>query len=211
MLDPTTADDAPDTHVVRWIEKGHRRAFPTHEAIEVLAIARVAAQKAMIAELPKIFRPADHLSRLPGAVHGVGRIRAVLLEIADDLVDFDGLEARDRNVQLFIDEELSQLGQLNGKAFPIPARVLGNLIVGKQQGTLFRFAQPFQHDHWYLAEAKKFCGRKATVSRDDHRVLVDQQRDREAVGDDAVGDLADLLLRMRPCVTWIGFEFVRRN
>ena len=99
MLDPSTADDALDAHIVRRIEKGHRRALSAHEAIEVIAIARIAAQKSMVAELPEVSRLADHLSRLPGAVDGVGRIRAILLEIAEDLVDFDGLEARDRNVE----------------------------------------------------------------------------------------------------------------
>ena len=132
MLDSSTADDAPDAHIVRRIKEGHSRTLSAHEAIEVIAIARVAAQKAMIAELPKVSRPADHLSRPPGAVHGVGRIRAVLLEIADDLVDFDGLEARDRDVEILIDEELGELRQLNGKAFPIPAGVLGDLVVGQR-------------------------------------------------------------------------------
>ena len=45
MLDPSTADDAPDAHIVRRIKEGHSRTLSAHEAIEVTAIARVAAQK----------------------------------------------------------------------------------------------------------------------------------------------------------------------
>ena len=36
-------------------------------------------------------------------------------------------------------------------------------------------------------------------------------RDHEAEGENAIGDLADLLLRMRPCITGIGLERMRRN
>src|SRR5215207_10387736 len=101
MLHSSAADDAPDAHIVRRIEKGHRGALSAQEAIEVIAIARVAAQKSMVAEVPKVSRLADHASRLPGAVHGVGRVRTIRLKVGDNLIDFDGLEARDRNVELF--------------------------------------------------------------------------------------------------------------
>ena len=42
-------------------------------------------------------------------------------------------------------------------------------------------------------------------------VFIDYERDHEAEGENAIGDLADLLLRVCPRVTWIGFERMRRN
>ena len=42
-------------------------------------------------------------------------------------------------------------------------------------------------------------------------VLIDHDGDHEAEGNDAIGDLADLLLGMGPCVTGIGFEPMGRN
>src|SRR6266508_3198820 len=120
----------------------------------------------MVAELPKVSRLADHLSRLPGAVHGVGRVCAIRLKVGDNLVDFDGLKARDRNVEILIDEELGELRQLNGKTFPIPTRILGDLVVGQEQRAFPSLAQAFEYDHWYLAKTANFRSSKATVSRD---------------------------------------------
>jgi hypothetical protein len=40
----------------------------------------------------------------------VGRIRAISLEIDDDLIDFDGLEASDGNIQTLLDEKSASSG-----------------------------------------------------------------------------------------------------
>ena len=97
------------------------------------------------------------------------------------------------------------------EALPIPARIFGDLVVGQEQCALLSLAQPFENDHRHLAEAEKIRGRKATVPQQDRVVLIDYERDHEAEGENAIGDLADLLLRMRPRVTWIGFERMGRN
>ena len=133
-------------------------------------------------------------------------IRAILLEIDDDLIDFDGLEARYRNVELLIDEKLGEFRQFDGKAFPIPAGVIGDLVISQDQCALLSLAQPSEHDHRHLVEVEIDSSRKATVPQQDCVVFIDYDRDHEAEGENAVGDLADLLLGMGPCVTGIGFE-----
>jgi len=49
------------------------------------------------------------------------------------------------------------------------------------------------------------------MPQQDRVVLINDERDHEAEGENAIGDLADLLLGMCPRVTWIGFERMRRN
>jgi hypothetical protein len=44
------------------------------------------------------------------------------------------------------------------------------------------------------------------LPQQDRVVLINDERDHEAEGENAIGDLADLLLGMGPCVTGIGFE-----
>ena len=53
---------------------------------------------------------------------------------------------------------------------------------------------------------RSYRGLKATVPQQDCVAFIDYERDHEAEGENAIGDLADLLLRMRPRVTGIGFE-----
>ena len=164
-----------------------------------------------MAEVPKVSGLAYHLSRPPGAVHGIGRIRAILLEITGDLVDFDRFEARNRDIEILMDEEFGEFGQLHRKELPVPAGILGNLVVGQEQRAFFCFAEAFEDDHRYLAKIEQLRGLETTVPRNDHSVLICEQSNHEAEGKNAIGDLADLLLRMCVCVTWVGRERVRRN
>ena len=55
----------------------------------------------------------------------------------------------------------------------------------------------------------KFRGLEATMPGKKHRVLIDQHRHGEATGVNAVGDLADLLLRMRARVARVGLDRVK--
>ena len=70
----------------------------------------------------------------------VGRIRAISLEIDDDLIDFDGLEASDGNIQTLLDEKVGKLRKLDVKAVPIPARIFGDLVLGQEQCALLGLA-----------------------------------------------------------------------
>ena len=136
---------------------------------------------------------------------------AVLLEIDRDLVDLDRLEASDGKVQALLDEELGKLRKLDVKALPVPARIFGDLVVCQEQCALLGLAQPFEHDHRHLVKVEINRGRMATMPQQDCVLLIDYQRDHEAEGNNAIGDLADLLFRMRPRITLIGFERMRRN
>jgi hypothetical protein len=72
----------------------------------------------MLAELPDISGLAHHRGSQPLVFDGVCGIRGVFLEIDRDLVDLHRLEAGDRNVQALFDEELGELGELDGEALP---------------------------------------------------------------------------------------------
>ena len=105
----------------------------------------------------------------------------------------------------------AKLRKLDVEALPIPARIFGDLVVGQEQCALLSFAQAFENDYRHLAESEINRGRKATMPQQDCVVLIDYDRDHEAEGENAIADLADLLLGMRPRVTWIGLERMRRN
>jgi hypothetical protein len=110
-----------------------------------------------------------------------------------------------------LDEELGKLRKLDVKALPIPASIFGDLVVGQEQCALLSLAQPFENNHRHLAEAEKNRGRKTTVPQQGCVVFIDYERDHEAEGENAIGNLPDLLLRMCPCVTGIGFEPMGRS
>ena len=81
-----------------------------------------------------------------------------------------------------------------------------NLRVGKGQGSPFGFRQALHLDHRHLVKAEQNCRRIAAVASNDEAALVNQDGDQKAEGGDAVGNLADLLLRVGACVTHIGFD-----
>ena len=83
------------------------------------------------------------------------------------------------------------------------------LLSAKSNARFLVSLKPFENNYRHLVEAEINCGRKATVPQQDCVVFIDYDRDHEAEGENAIGDLADLLLRMRPRVTWIGLERMR--
>jgi hypothetical protein len=130
----------------------------------------------------------------PLAFNGVCGIGGVLLEIDRDLVDLHRLEAGNGNVEALLDEELGQLGELDGKALPIPARIFGDLVVGQEQCALLGLTQPFENNRRHLVEVEIDRGRMSTMPQQDRVDLIDYDGDHEAEGENAIGDLADLLL-----------------
>ena len=94
----------------------------------------------MRAELPDVSRLAHRRKRKPVSSDVIRRVCRVLLEITDQLVDLDGLEAGDGDVEAFLDEELGEFGEFDSQTLPVPAGILGDLVVGEQQRPLFRLA-----------------------------------------------------------------------
>src|SRR6266568_7196896 len=121
--------------------------------------------------------------------------RAVsLASILQDDVDFRHLEPG----QFDFDIEIDQTLQLNRQNLLVPPGLLGELVVGQDVGALIRLAQMREPVGRHRGDAEELGGFHATVTSDDLLVIIDQNRIAEAELRDAVGDLADLLLRMRP-------------
>jgi len=73
------------------------------------------------------------------------------------------------------------------------------------------FGQARDLDDRDLLETEQLCRGITAVAGDHEASLVDQDRNQKSECLDAVSDLADLLLRMCPCVTRVRLERVDRN
>jgi len=56
---------------------------------------------------------ADHRARLPASIDLVARIRRVLFEVNVQLIDFGRAKARNRDVQIFFDQQFGKVRQLD--------------------------------------------------------------------------------------------------
>jgi hypothetical protein len=158
------------------------------------------------AELPKIPGLAQRLIGKPASFDLVRRIVRGLLEVDNQLVDLDGFESCDGDVEIFLDEKLSELWEFYGQMRPIPSGIGGDLVVRKQQGALLRLAEPLDPDDGHSLETQKLGSLNATVTADCRRGLIDENRHEEAKRADTVGDLANLFLRMRTRVARVGLD-----
>src|SRR5689334_12241823 len=108
MLDLSASADALDGDVVRRIEKCHLGTLALHKLLERCGTARVVANELMLSELPKIAPPCDRLAGRNGAIDGVCRIRCGGFEVCKQHVDFGGLKARNRHIEIVGGEQLGQ-------------------------------------------------------------------------------------------------------
>ena len=145
----------------------------------------------MWTDLPPVAGPRDRRTR--DLRNGVRRIGLLCggIEAADQHIDLRHIEAGYRDIEVEI--ELDQVLQLDGQDLRIPARFLGQSIVGKDVGTFFSFAEMFEPNDWHGLKTKKLGSLDATVAGDDDVVLVDQDRIVKAEGTDAGRNLCDLL------------------
>ena len=94
----------------------------------------------MRAELPEITRLAHRRKRKPVSLDVIRRVCRIVLKITDQLVDLDGLETGDGDVEVFLNEELGEFGEFDSQALAVPAGILGDFVVGDQQRPLLRLA-----------------------------------------------------------------------
>ena len=94
----------------------------------------------MRAELPEIARLAHRRERKPASLDLIRRVVRVSSKSTDQPVDLGGLEPRDGDVEIFLDKELGELGELGRQPFAVPSGIRGDLVVGEQQGALLRLA-----------------------------------------------------------------------
>jgi hypothetical protein len=133
VLDLAATDDVADADVVGWIQKRHRRAGLPQQTRQVIGIARIAAQQAVMAQLPEITRLAQRGAIGPLRIDEVSRIGRILLKVGRDLIDLDRRKAGDRDVEVFDDQKLRQFGELGRQELAVPPRILRDLVVGQSQ------------------------------------------------------------------------------
>ena len=92
-----------------------------------------------------------------------------------------------------------------------PDRDLGQTVVGDDEGAFLRLGEAFEADGGNFGETQPTRGRQPAVAGDDGAVAVDQNRDVEAEGFDAAGDLPDLLLAVPAGVGRVGLQAVQRE
>jgi hypothetical protein len=58
----------------------------------------------------------------------IRRICRSLLEVTHERVDLDGLEAGDRDVEIFLNQEIGEFGKFDSQTLAVPTGVLGDLL-----------------------------------------------------------------------------------
>lgn len=155
----------------------------------------------MSSKLPQIPRTAHDGPRpIDGSLILVAtRSTGGFVRRVEDEVDLGSLEAG----QLDLEIQRHQRLQLDRKDLPVPPGFLGQAVVSQNVGPLFGLAEVRQLNGWHLLDAQQLCGRHAAMARNDLPLVIDQYGIAETELLDALGDLADLLSRMRPRITRI--------
>jgi hypothetical protein len=139
VLDPAPPDNAAHANIVRRVKERHRCDGAPHQASQIIILARVPAEQAMVTELPQVPGPAHRCRVDPGRIDGVIRVGCFLLEIDGQLVDLNRTKpvrkCRATTQQL---GKFRQLGCRDLRSQP----ALGDAVVGKGQRPPFRFDSP---------------------------------------------------------------------
>jgi hypothetical protein len=98
----------------------------------------------MMPEQPEVSFAADgNLSELRDLVGGV-LLRVD--KVTHEAVDLGGLETCNLQIEIALEEQLSELAQLGGKGTAIPAGIGRNLVVRQGESAFFSVAQSGHHD-----------------------------------------------------------------
>ena len=194
-----------------------RGAVVAHHVRHQGGVGAVAAEQAMVAQQPEVAGTGDGLARRLRI--GIGGILRRLLRIrrASRAVPLGGIRgqslgrvavghgisSRREDVCELIRREAERAqvdvrhrlhrGQRVTQQRLVPGRVLRDAIVGEAQRLLLRRGQVAQHDHRHLGHAERHRSLEPTVPRDQHAILIHQQRVGEPEGQHAGLDLLELL------------------
>ena len=96
--------------------------------------------------------------------------------------------------------------KLQRQQFLVPARRLGNAVLGQCQGLDLGGRQMIDKDTGDGGHPELLGRGEPAMARDDDAILVDDDRAHEAEAADRGGDLADLLFRMRAGIAGGGLQ-----
>jgi hypothetical protein len=198
-----------DRNVVGRIGE-HELGFGVAEKLRVgRRVSRVAAEQAMRSQHPQIAQTTDGrtspiLRRFILRPAGeTGRLTRLVKDEVND-GSFESSEF-DREI------EVNQSLQFDGQKLPIPSGHLGKPVIGQNIGSLFGVAEMGQLHCGHALNAKQLCGLDPAMPGNDLLLIVNENRIVEAESLDAVRNLADLLLGVRPRIACVGTEHFYRN
>jgi hypothetical protein len=161
-------------------------------------VGGAAAEQPVVAEEPEIALPRDRHRRRLG--------RRLLARIwgaaSEQRVELRRLEAEGGEV----DAERREVRNLQRQHLAVPARLLGEPVVGEHVGPLLRLAEVPELDHRHPGEPELPRRHDPAVAGDDAVIAVDQHRVGEAVLADRAGDQRDLVVAVRPRVPGVGYQ-----
>ena len=166
----------------------------------------------MLSADPQIAWPRDRIDRRLGRRIGVF---ILLRRAVEQAIEFSLVETKQAEVDILIAER-SQLGRQH---LVIPARVVGDTVVGDHQRATLRGGKVRKHDDRRLRETKLARRQHTPMSRNDHAIVADQHRVHETKLRNRASDLRDLGLGMRPGIArmrdqpieWPMFEVGRKH
>ena len=183
-----------DRHIVRRVGEHHHGAFLAHQRGESRGFEGRAAEQVMATEQPLISNVAD-LGAGRNIGYRIGRIVIVLgqaLERSDPQIDLADFEAGDLDAE--IEPHQRELRELLGKQPVVPGRDLGQPIVGDHERASLRRRQMVEAYRRYLGNAHFPTGQHSAIAGNYLALSIDQDRNDEVEGFQAVADLANLLL-----------------
>jgi hypothetical protein len=141
--------------------------------------------------------------RTMGSLKVVRGVRGFVwrLERLNPQIDLGRLEAR--RLDLEIEGYLRKLLQNNRHFAIVPARAVGQLVVGQHVGFGLLLAQVLEADHRHLGEPQQLPRFQSAVPRYHPVPIVDQNGRVKAERFNAVRDRADLLQGMLSRIAWI--------
>ena len=161
-----------------------------------------------MAQFPKIAPFADGSGRHPLGLDPVSWVGCLLLEVGRQLIDFDRREAGDRDVKPFDPRISASSGSSTASRSRFQPAFSAILLSAIASARRFVSDRPCTSSTGTCPKSQQLCRGIAAVAGNDHPALVDHDRNHKSERRDAVGDLADLLLRVRPCIPRIRLERV---
>ena len=185
-------------HAIGRVGDHQVRAHAAEQPGHVVGVGGVAAEQPVRTEMPEVARAADGIGRRLGR-----RLLAVLRRAArQQRIQRGPVEAEVTRV----DAELAQVRQLQPQQLPVPARLLGEPVVGKDVGPLLRVGEVTELDHRHRSQPQLARRQHAPMPRDDAVRAVDEHRVVEPELPDRARDQRNLRVRMRPGVAGVGDE-----